>query len=316
MPHSWTVKFADAGKRLDIFLTEHLKSVTRAQLKKQIDAGGYTVNGKRVAVHRFLKEGDVVVEGDRRGVIYHAPKRGLINQTPTTNTPPPLNIIKETKEWLVLYKPAELLMHPDTDHENGTLIDAVIAHAPQVAKVGEDPTRPGIMSRLDKDVSGLVVIAKTQHAFDDLKRQFAEHTVHKEYRAVVHGEITKDEGDIKLRIARSTSKARMAASAANAKHGQAAWTHFEVLQRFQGATLLKLQILTGRTHQIRAHLHAFGHPVMGDPLYKPRQMKRKIATPRLFLQSVALTFRDPVTQEEQSFTIPLDPDFETFLTTL
>ncbi|HWQ99820.1 MAG TPA: pseudouridine synthase, partial [Candidatus Methylomirabilis sp.] len=133
---------------------------------------------------------------------------------------------------------------------------------------------------------------------------------------LVHGEVPKDEGEMKFRIARSTSKARMAARPEGAEGGQAAWTHYEVVRRFRGATLLKLEILTGRTHQIRAHLHAFGHPVIGDPLYKRRQPDRKVESPRVLLQSVALAFNDPGTGERRSFRIELDHEFQDMISTL
>jgi 23S rRNA pseudouridine1911/1915/1917 synthase len=315
---TWKIGFADAKKRLDVFLTEKLDGLSRAQAKKQVEAGAYAVNGKRVSGHHFLKEGDVVAAE----ATIPAPAEKKSYQTPSATKSerdikmPPLEIIKETPDWIVIKKPAGILMHPDHDHTEGTLIDAVIAHAPQVAKVGEDPGRPGIVSRLDKDVSGLVVIAKTQNAFDDLKRQFAEHSVTKEYVALVHGDITKDEGDLKFRIARSTSKARMAASAASSEGGQAAWTHYTVERRFTGATLLRLQILTGRTHQIRAHLHAFSHPVIGDVLYKLKQTKRNIAAPRVMLQSVKLAFTDLKTGDRVTFESPLDPEFDRLIATL
>lgn len=321
----WTIKFADAKKRLDVFLTEKVAGLSRAQAKKRVEAGEFAVNGKPVSGHHFLKEGDVVTAvpvvagsprpaGGGKGHRAERMKRKANEETQRQieqgGETPPLQIISETPDWIVVYKPAGVLMHPDSQTPGGTLIDAVIEHAPEVAKVGEDPVRPGIVSRLDKDVSGLVVIAKTQAAFEDLKSQFAEHSVHKEYLALVHGEVPKDEGEMKFRIARSTTKARMAARPEGAEGGQAAWTHYEVARRFRGATLLKLEILTGRTHQIRAHLHAFGHPVIGDPLYKQRQPDRKLAAPRVLLQSVALAFNDPVAKLRVTFKIPLDPEFD------
>lgn len=327
MSGPWTIAFTDATKRLDIFLSEHA-GLARTQAKKQVEQGRFTVNGKAVPAHYFLKEGDVV-ETSGAGTIKEKTRRGLpasvaadtamreARALPTVFT---LQIIKETPDWIVLYKPSGVLMHPDHETVSGTLIDAVIAHAPQTAKVGEDPARPGIVSRLDKDVSGLVVIAKTQAAFEHLKHQFAEHTVQKEYVALVHGEVPRDEGDLKFRIARSTSKARMAARPAtggNLSESQAAWTHYEVLRRFTGATLLRLNILSGRTHQIRAHVHAFGHPVIGDPLYKLKQTKRRMDDiSRTMLQSVKLAFDDPASGERMTFEIPEDPEFARQINTL
>ena len=319
MSDAWTIGFADATKRLDVFLSEKV-GLSRTQAKHQVEAGAYAVNGKPVAGHHFLKEGDVVTSATKKVKGEGAKGRKDVSPFVLSSfrpySPKDLKIIKETPSWLVAYKPAGVLMHPDHDHAEGTFIDAVIAHHPKVAKIGEDPTRPGIVSRLDKDVSGLVVIAKTQDAFDDLKRQFAEHSVTKEYIALVHGNIAHDEGDLKFRIARSSSKARMAGRPKGSVGGQAAWTHFDVVERLNGLTLLRLQILTGRTHQIRAHLHAFGHPVVGDPLYKLRLPRRKMIAPRVMLQSVTLAFDDPATKERVSFDAPLDPEFAQLISTL
>ena len=325
MNQTWTATEEDRKKRLDIFITEHAETLSRSQVKKMIDAKNVTVNGKVVAVHHFLKPGDIVqVEsresevGSRRekskaggksqeagGYIY------TLHPTPYT-----LKIIKESPSWIVVYKPCGVLMHPDHDHAGDTLIDAVIAHAPEIAKVGEEPDRPGIVSRLDKDVSGLVVIAKTQKAFEELKRQFAQREVKKIYTALVYGEMEQDEGDLKFRIARSSSKARMSAIPEHSEAGQAAWTHYDTVKRFEGASLLRIQILSGRTHQIRAHFFASEHPIVGDVLYKLKKVKRNIQSSRLLLQSTELAFTDPDTKEPQSFTIPLDDDFQAVMDSL
>jgi 23S rRNA pseudouridine1911/1915/1917 synthase len=317
MLNQWSIGFADAKKRLDVFLTEKVEGLSRAQAKKQVEAGGYMVNGKEVSGHHFLKEGDTVTSSEATKALKKEGKS--MPSTKVSGKAFKFEILKETPDWIVVYKPIGVLMHPDHDTMDGTLIDIIIHHAPQVAKVGEDMVRPGIVSRLDKDVSGVVVIAKTQDAFDDLKKQFAEHSVTKEYVALVHGDITKDEGDLKFRIARSTSKARMAARPATGgddDESQAAWTHFEVEHRFTGAAQLRLQIMSGRTHQIRAHLHAFGHPVIGDPLYKLKQTKRKIDAPRTMLQSVKLAFNDPATGERVTFEHALDPEFGSMIKAL
>jgi 23S rRNA pseudouridine1911/1915/1917 synthase len=331
MNQTWTATEEDRKKRLDVFITEHAETISRSQVKKMIDAKHVTVNGKVVAVHHFLKPGDVVeVEsreskvGSRRegskagGRRQEAEDEKMIqrNNATTQQRNHVLQIIKETPSWIVVYKPCGVLMHPDHDHTGDTLIDAVIKHAPEIAKVGEEPDRPGIVSRLDKDVSGLVVIAKTQKAFDELKRQFAQREVKKIYTALVHGEMEQDEGDIKFRIARSSSKARMSAIPEQSEAGQAAWTHYDTIKRFEGASILHIQILSGRTHQIRAHFFASEHPIVGDVLYKLKKVKRNIQSPRLLLQSTELIFTDPDTKEPQLFTIPLDDDFQAVIETL
>lgn len=333
MKHTWTVPETTSKKRLDVFLVDQLEAISRSQIKKLIENACVSVNGKVAAVHHFLKPGDIVEVNDEKreqaeseeprkksgteGISSHARRIVSDGQRTANNDLQAANyelrVVAETTDWIVVYKPCGILMHPDHDHEEGTLIDLVIRHAPKMAKVGEDPERPGIVSRLDKDVSGLVVIAKTQAAFDHLKNQFAQHTVKKIYTALVHGEMEQEEGDIKFRIARSTSKARMSALPEGSEAGQAAWTHYETLQRFRDISLLKLEIMTGRTHQIRAHLYASNHPIIGDVLYKPKSAKRNIETPRLMLQSTFLGFNDPATGERKEFELPLDEDFQKIL---
>jgi 23S rRNA pseudouridine1911/1915/1917 synthase len=324
MTTQFTVDAEHARHRLDVFLSEIVEDLTRSQAKKRIEAGEVLVNGKTAAVHRFLNEGDVVdmgqgsrVGGQGGGMEDEGGEdESKRSNARRTTHHAPLRILAETSSWLVAYKPAGVLMHPTSKGETDTFIDAVIAHAPEVAKVGEDPAEPGIVSRLDRDVSGLVVIAKTQSAYDDLKRQFKTRKVEKTYLALVYGDVPQDEGDLKFRIARSESKARMAALPKESSQGRAAWTHYAIVQRLNGAALLKLNILTGRSHQIRAHLFAFNHPVIGDPLYQPRSSKRNIIPSRLMLESVALEFNDPESEERKRFEIKPDAAFEELIAKL
>ncbi|MBI4139207.1 RluA family pseudouridine synthase [Candidatus Uhrbacteria bacterium] len=307
MNHQWNISNAEAGSRLDVFLASQLPEMTRSAIAKRLKAGGGTVNGKPASVHRFLKAGDEVefepnISG--RPTSAYVPSLELAKSRTSD-----VRLIAETPDWLVIDKPTGLLVHPNAVNKTGTLIDWLLEHDQKIAKIGEDPERPGIIHRLDKEVSGLMVIAKTQTAFDHLKHQFAEHTTEKRYLALVHGEVIKDEGDIKFRIARSKTKARMAARPEHEEEGRAAWTHYKVIKRFRGATLLELNIFSGRTHQIRAHLLALGHPVVGDPLYALRSPNRKLKSPRLLLQAIALSFTDPATSERKTFDLPTDPAF-------
>ncbi len=313
MKHTWTVDAEHAGNRLDIFLSGQFPDKTRSSLAKLLKQDAATVNGKKASVHRFLKEGDKIVFEDTpvRPNTTQKTSTSLRSKAPVSK----LDIIDETPDWIVINKPEGILVHPDSVERDETLVDALVAHTPEMAKIGEDPSRPGIMHRLDKDVSGLMVIAKTQNAFDNLKRQFAEHSVDKRYLALVHGVLPSDEGDIKLRIARSKTKARMAARPEHEKTGKAAWTHYKVIKRFDGATLVELSILSGRTHQIRAHMHGIGHPVMGDSLYILRQTDRNITTPRLLLQSISLSFNDPATGTRKHYSLPADPTFDLVMKT-
>lgn len=302
---TWTITDTSIGDRLDIFLTSHLIHLSRSAIQKAIKQGSVTVNGKKATVHKFLKEGDVIL---------YTPLVETVQNPFTEEVDKPLPrledfIVDETPDWIVIDKPAGLLVHPDAKTKKGTLIDLLVAHAPQIAKVGEDPERPGIVHRLDREVSGLMVIAKTQAAYDSLKEQFAQRTTEKSYLALVHGNLPSEEGDIKFRIARSSSKARMAARPSHEEEGKAAWTHYRVKERYRGATLAEIEIYSGRTHQIRAHMHAMGCPVIGDTLYALKKTERNITSPRLLLQSVSLIFRDPSTGEDKRFSLAPDPAF-------
>ncbi len=313
MKQTFSVPEHANGERLDVFLTNQLPEMTRSQIAKFLKRGGATVNGEVASVHRFLKTDEKIefttdvqpsknkASEERRT----APKHHVVPNVP---------IIAETPDWLIIDKPAGLLVHPTSEKfesNEPTLVDFLVAHDKNIAKVGEDPSRPGIMHRLDREASGLMVIAKTQDAFDSLKSQFAEHSVDKRYIALVYGEMEKEEGDIKFRIARSQTQSRMAARPEHEKVGRAAWTHFHVEKSFHNAALLELTIFSGRTHQIRAHLFALNHPIIGDPLYKQKSQDRNVKAPRLMLQSVHLQFKDPATGEEKVFTLPPAAEFAT-----
>jgi len=315
MMHRFEINDQHAGDRLDVFLTSMLDGTkTRSAIAKALKANGATVNGKSASVHHFLKAGDIVEFTDTPTA---SPASKNTKRAPHAAPVklPPLTIIDEQPSWLVINKPAGLMVHPDAVTEHGTLVDLLVAHDPSIAKIGEDPSRPGIMHRLDKDVSGLMVIAKTQDAYDHLKKQFAEHSVEKRYLALVHGELSHDEGDITFRIARSSRGGRMAAVPTGSKEGKAARTHYKTIKRFRGATLLELEIFSGRTHQIRAHMHGLGHPIIGDPLYMIRQTDRNVDAPRLLLQSILLSFTDPDTGTRVRFTLPADPAFDAVMKT-
>jgi 23S rRNA pseudouridine1911/1915/1917 synthase len=297
---SWIVDASHADTRLDVFLTEVQAGKTRSSIQKAIQRGLVRINDSETTVHHFLKEGDNIVWDEA-----FSPKKAV----PATSDMPMPTIIEETADWLVIDKPAGLLTHPSNSSREPTLVEWFLAHSPEAKQVGEEPSRPGVVHRLDRDVSGLLVLAKTQAAFEALKRDFAQRNVEKRYLTLVHGEIPKEEDDIKLKIARSTSKARMAARPKE-EEGKAAWTHYKVRERFVGATLLDVEILSGRTHQIRAHLHGIGHPVIGDPLYKRRQTDRNVKPNQILLQSIHLAFTDPTTGERKSFDLAPHPIFE------
>jgi len=221
-------------------------------------------------------------------------------------------IISETNDYLVINKPAGLLVHGGIGIVGETLVDWLVKKYPDIKNVGEDPARPGIVHRLDRDVSGLMVICKNQETYDNLKVQFQDRSIKKEYTALVYGKILKDEDEIDFPIKRATAGFKMAAVPKNFSHHnddkiRHAITHLEVIKKMVNYTLIKLNIKTGRTHQIRVHLFAYGHPIVGDNLYCTRITKLKNLKNnlnRVFLASTELEFND-LKGERQKFQAPM-----------
>lgn len=245
------------------------------------------------------------------------------------------DIIAETADYLIINKPAGLAVHGGGNLQEATLADWLILNYPKIRKIGDDPARPGLVHRLDKDVSGLMVIAKNQKSFNDLKEQFKDRSVNKEYTALVYGRLAKDDGLIDFPITRSRSGHKMAALPANTaellsrRHprgrdqgnieswlkSRGALTKFTVLKRFVNYTLLRVNIKTGRTHQIRVHFFALGYPLVGDDLYntkKTKEKNKKLALNRVFLVADDLSFRD-LKGQKQHFSLPLPSELAAVL---
>jgi 23S rRNA pseudouridine1911/1915/1917 synthase len=309
MIHKFTVPEDQAKTRLDVFLSEQLPELTRSSIANRLKNQAGTVNKKIAAVHTFVKSGDsITFNSDQPKKATTTKKMSHAGKVERASWNLKKMIIEETSDFIVINKPSGLIVHPDANYTDNTLVDLLVKYHPAIAKIGEDPSRPGIVHRIDKDVSGLMVIAKNQTAFDALKQQFKDRKTHKKYLALAYGYLPQKEGEIKFRIARSTSKARMAARPEHEEKGKAAWTHYKVLEKLNGASLVELDIISGRTHQIRAHLNALKNPVIGDPLYIQKQYKR-IPTTRLMLQSTELSFLDPTTKERLTFNIPPAPAY-------
>ncbi len=222
-----------------------------------------------------------------------------------------IKIIEKTKDFIVLNKPAGLMVHPAPGKKDKTLTDILIKKYPEIIDVGEDKERPGIVHRLDKDVSGLMVIALNQESFLNLKKQFKNRKITKYYTALAYGQIEKDEDVIDFPIKRSSKGFRMAAvpsSFSNKKEKtRKAITKFEVIKRFTNFSLVRIKLETGRTHQIRVHFFAINHPLVGDKLYfnKKKSIKNKqVILDRIFLVSDELSFTD-LNKKKQSFKINL-----------
>lgn len=228
--------------------------------------------------------------------------------------------IYEDDNYLVINKPAGLLAHGGLHIKELTLAEELLKIYPSIAKVGDDPSRPGLMHRLDKLASGLMVIAKNQEAFDNLKSQFKKRTVKKFYTALVYGKILKEDDTIDFPIQRSAKGYKMAAipktyKGETVEEGRRAETYFEIIKKYINYTLLKVEIKTGRTHQIRVHMAAYGHPLVGDDLYGTRKTKeknKKLAAERIFLVADELEFAD-LQGEKKHYKINLPEDLKNML---
>jgi 23S rRNA pseudouridine1911/1915/1917 synthase len=246
----------DHGDRLDRYLTEQLSDLSRSRIQKLIEQGQVWLNGQVCTVKKaHLKQ------GDRLQVT-------IPEATPLELTAEaiPLNILYEDDQLIILNKPIGLVVHPAPGHEAGTLVNALLAHCQDLAGIG-GVQRPGIVHRLDKDTSGAIAIAKTDHAHQQLQAQFKAKTARRDYLAIVYGAPRTATGTVDAPIGRSLGDRKKMGIIPTEKGGRRAVTHWTVLERLGHYTLMQFQLETGRTHQIRVHGAHIGHPVVGDPVY-------------------------------------------------
>ncbi len=324
-PVSYKVTGKTAGQRLDIFVSGEL-GVTRSYVQKLIEAESVTVNGKLPK-----KAGDMMKEYDVIVVSQSPRKSSNLPIVQSSHNPETKrlkdykiiepDIVAETKDYVVLNKPAGLLVHPTMANEKNTLVHWLVKKYPAIKKVGDDPAvRPGIVHRLDKEASGLMVVARTQKMFEHLKEQFKNRSIQKEYFALAHGKVAKDWDDIKFHIARGENIDRMAARpniGEPADGEKEAHTEFLVEKRFVNCTLLRVILHTGRMHQIRVHMLAYNHLLLGDPLYFQKKRNKNLDEKcgRLFLHSISLAFLD-LEGDRRSFESTLPEQLQNFLLTL
>ena len=295
---------ADAGTRLDRWLAARVAGRSRAKIQTLIDDGHVRVDGAAAKASHRLHGGERV-------------EIALVPPPPETLQPEAiaLSVVHEDEHVLVLDKPAGMVVHPGAGHARGTLAAAVLAHAPATAGVG-GPRRPGVVHRLDKDTSGLLVIAKTPLAYESLTAQLAARTVRRVYAAIVHGRVAGAEGVIDKPIGRDPrDRTRMAVRPAG--QGRRAITRWRVVERFAHFTSVEARLETGRTHQIRVHLASLGHPVAGDSVYGGRRRPPlPVALEGLALHAAALAFVHPATQQTAQFASPLPARIERLLSHL
>lgn len=281
------------GLRVDVYLHKAGFVASRSKAKDWVDVGGVVRDGKAMVPH------DVVTEGDVLTLVPQA-DAGTADIAPGD-----FSVVFEDPAYLIIEKPTGVLVHPTTAKSRAAVLTAgLTARYPEIAQVGE-VGRPGIVHRLDRDVSGLMVIPRTPQSYDYFQELFSTRQIQKKYVALVHGTVREESGEITLKIARSVRRKRMAARP-ESQEGKDAVTRFHVRERFPQATLLDVEILTGRTHQIRAHLFAKGHPIVGDTLY-PAVKQGRFHLPRPFLHAAQLSFVDPA-GVERTFTSALPPD--------
>jgi 23S rRNA pseudouridine1911/1915/1917 synthase len=315
---NFKIKKSQAGGRLDIFLAENLFGFTRSQIQKLIKQENIIVNEEKVSSHYNLKEGDKVkiIKTD-----FSVPAVSV--EKPVKAVRPNIKIIAETDDYLVVNKPAGLTMHGADSIKEKTLADFLVEKYPEIKKVGEEKNRPGIVHRLDKEASGLVAVARIQDFFLNLKDQFKNRKTEKEYTVLVYGRVDKEGDKILFPIKRAQDGFKMAAMPTtdrgkdnlNRLGVRDAITEFKIAKRFINFTLLKVKIKTGRTHQIRVHMFAYGHPLVGDELYntkKTREQNKKLNLGRVFLVADKLSFYDKE-GEKRTFTVGLLNELKEFL---
>jgi 23S rRNA pseudouridine1911/1915/1917 synthase len=302
-----SVPATNEGERLDAFLVSHVEGWSRARLQRLIEEADVLVNGHAVKSSYKLRLNDEI-EID-------------LTPPPSTAFAPediPLNVVYEDTELIVVNKPAGIVVHPAAGVASGTLANALAFHFQQLSTSG-GLARPGIVHRLDKGTSGLMVVAKTESAHEDLADQFRDREIFKSYVALVHGQVEKRTGQIDQPIARDRgNRTRMAV----VRGGRPSLSIYRVRKRFDRFTLLNVELKTGRTHQIRVHLAWLKHPVVGDDAYgsgrdktiPDHQLRAAISSlSRQFLHAEQLGFRHPQTKKELRFTAALPPELQAVL---
>lgn len=274
----------ESGIRLDKALAD-LTELSRSQANEAIKNGNILVNGKVVKAKYSVKEGDLVT--------YDLPEPEVLEYEAEDI---PLDIVYEDDDVAVVNKPQGMVVHPSVGHTSGTLVNALMYHIHDLSSIN-GVVRPGIVHRIDKDTSGLLMIAKNDRAHQALAEELKDKKSLRKYLAIVHGNISNDRGVIEAPIGRSEKERKKQAVMAK---GKPAVTHFKVLERFGNYTLVELTLETGRTHQIRVHMAYIGHPVAGDPLYGPRKILKGNGQ---FLHAQTLGFTHPTTGESLRFSV-------------
>ncbi|NLM12684.1 MAG: RluA family pseudouridine synthase [Epulopiscium sp.] len=296
--YTYIVENEDVGKRVDVFLTNELEEVSRSFIQKLIFDEKIKVNQKPIKPNYKLKLDDII------DVEIPDPEPVNILAEPIS-----LDILYEDNDIIVVNKPQGMVVHPAPGHYTGTLVNALLYHCKDDLSGINGMLRPGIVHRIDKDTSGVLMVAKNDYAHNHLALQLKEHSITRKYNAIVYHNIINDVGTINAPIGRHpTERKKMAVTQKNSRH---AVTHYTVLERFGQFTFIEAQLETGRTHQIRVHMKHIGHPLLGDPVYGPKSQPYNINGQMLHAR--VLGFVHPSKNEYMEFEAPLPKYFMDFI---
>jgi len=298
--YAWTVPAEATGERIDKHVAEELDipGVSRSQIQEWIRCGAVMLNGRTVKANARIAAGDTIT------VAVPEPE-----QTELRPEAIPLDIVYEDADVVVINKPRGMVVHPAAGHPSGTVVNALLHHCRDLSGIN-GVMRPGIVHRIDKDTSGLLMAAKNDFAHLSLAAQLKDHTVIRRYRAIVYGDIPHDRGTIDAPLGRAPHDRKL--FTVTDKGGKHAVTHFSVLERFGDYTFVELQLETGRTHQIRVHMKYIGYPLVGDPVYGGRS-GRTLGMTGQALHAGTLGFVHPRTGKQLEFSVPLPDDMKQVL---
>lgn len=289
----FTIETDDVNKRVDVFLNEEMEDVSRSALQKNIEKGNITVNGEKISKNYKLRLGDIVEA--------ELPPPENIDIVPEDI---PLDIMYEDDDLIVINKSQNMVVHPAPGHYTGTLVNALMFHCGDNLSGINGVLRPGIVHRIDKDTSGVLVIAKSDLAHKGLSEQLAEHSMKRVYNAIVYNSFSEESGTVDRNIDRSKNDRKKMAVVMQG--GRNAVTHYKVIEKLGKYTWVELQLETGRTHQIRVHMSYIGHPLLGDPVYGPKKCHFNLNGQ--VLHAKVLGFIHPRTGEYMEFNSEL-PDY-------
>lgn len=289
----FTIETDDVNKRVDVFLNEEMEDISRSALQKNIEKGNITVNGEKISKNYKLRIGDIVEA--------ELPPPENIDIVPEDI---PLDIMYEDDDLIVINKPQNMVVHPAPGHYTGTLVNALMFHCGDNLSGINGVLRPGIVHRIDKDTSGVLVIAKSDLAHKGLSEQLAEHSMKRVYNAIVYNSFSEESGTVDRNIDRSKNDRKKMAVVMQG--GRNAVTHYKVIEKLGKYTWVELQLETGRTHQIRVHMSYIGHPLLGDPVYGSKKCPFNLNGQ--VLHAKVLGFIHPRTGEYMEFNSEL-PDY-------